>query len=41
MNLILDFFSSSRLLKQEKTEQEIPSKKKLKKNIGRLLFQLL
>lgn len=30
MNLILDFFSSSRLLKQEKTEQEIPSKKKIK-----------
>lgn len=30
MNFILDFFSSSRLLKQEKTEQETPSKKKIK-----------
>ncbi|MBQ3437667.1 MAG: MATE family efflux transporter [Fusobacterium sp.] len=30
MNFILDFFSSSSLLKKEKTEQEIPSKKKIK-----------
>ena len=30
MNLILDFFSSSSLLNKEKTEQEIPSKKKIK-----------
>ena len=30
MNFILDFFSSSSLLNKEKTEQEIPSKKKIK-----------
>lgn len=30
MNFILDFFSSSSLLKKEKTEREIPSKKKIK-----------
>ncbi|MCF0162836.1 MAG: MATE family efflux transporter, partial [Fusobacterium necrophorum] len=36
MNLILDFFSSSRLLEQEKTEQEIPSKKKIKQEYWRV-----
>src|SRR3712207_7159703 len=30
MNFILDFFSSFSLLNKEKTEQEIPSKKKMK-----------
>ncbi|KYM66662.1 MATE family efflux transporter [Fusobacterium necrophorum subsp. funduliforme] len=36
MNLILDFFSSFRLLEQEKTEQEIPSKKKIKQEYWRV-----
>ncbi len=36
MNLILDFFSSFRLLEQEKMEQEIPSKKKIKQEYWRV-----